>query len=543
MPAPHSNPLIWREWRMASRPGRFWGTLLVVFGLLAIVFANLVLQASNPSRWVGEPGIDWQRIYRTFAAMVLGVQVFIAFYIAMASAMNSVVKEKQAKTHEFLVSLPISPARQVIGLAVGPNLLGLLLLVLLTPVSLIFGLAGGVDAANLLWIYILMAAGFAAVSALGVACSNGLGTTRAAWLVVLFVFVAGQSLIDLVDSSNFRALPLLTASPYAMMLASVNRPDEIAPIFLPGRYHFYNMTVPWQVCPLTFYIFLAAVGFTAARRRFTRPTGQALNRWAVVAAYAVFQVLFIGFMADRFGASQGGDVGHAAAYLLGFFMLILVWSVFATADYAHLMQWVERRGAWPVRLVTESFTDHRTPPLLPAAVLWVLTVAGALTISALYWWTSPSWGIEVSLDGIIPHDWQAAAVSWTIRLGLVGAICLVFLMAYSAVFLLGCLLARRAGGMVGALFLALAIAVPATFAGLGRVDEAMNLTCFGLLSEGNLLSRDVSDPVAMTAEAWTSLFGAIGLLVIFGGLCAWRFAEMLRIAPLARHRHRAASAA
>jgi len=543
MPAWHSNPLIWREWRMASRPGRFWGTLLVVFGLLGIVFANLVLNEHYRTLGHVRPGLDWQRVYVVFTAVVLGVQIFIAFYVAMASAMNSVVKEKQSKTHEFLLSLPLGPSRQVIGLAVGPNLLGLLLLVLLTPVSLIFGLAGSVDLTNLLWLYVLMAAGFAAVSALGVAGSNGLGASRAAWLVVLFVLAAGYSLLDFVDSSDFKSLPLLTVSPYALLWASVREPDRIAGIFSPGRYHFYSMTVPWQVCPLTFYVFLAVVGFAAARRRFTRPTGRALNRWAVVAAYAVFQVLFIGFMADRFGAWSFGDVGHASGYLMGFFILILVWSVFATADYAHLMQWVEKRRAWPGRLLTESFTDHRTPPLLPAAVLWAITVAGALTISALYWWTSPSWGIQVSPDGIISRDGQFAAVSWTVRLVLVGAILLAFLMAYVAAFLLGCTLSRRAGGMIGALFLALAIAVPVSFAGLGRMDEAMNLTPFGLLMKGNLLSCEVTDAVVMTSAAWTSLWGAIALLAVFGGLCAWRFGEMLRIAPLARRRARAEAAA
>lgn len=517
MPALHRNPILFREWRIATRPGKLWGTLIVVFGLLALAFVYLALQDKygRPAFFahMASPEIRWPVVFKRFAIAVMSIQMFTAFYVCFGLALDCLVKERQSNTHEFLVSLPISAAAKVVGLCVGVNLLPLLLWALLTPVGLIFGYHGGLDLHNLIWLYGLMLAGMAAVSLMGVAIGSGLGKRRGAWVLVLLLLVLGGPVSAVVSDSGFTAVPVMTVAPFGILAASVSDPAGIAEVFESGAYHFYTLTVPWQVCLLAFYLFLAIVSFFAAVRKLSRPSAPPLPRWATAIAFAAFQALLIGFFADSLSDlwwNNHPDV--ASLYLAAFFVLILVWGWFSTAGYGVLMQWVERKRNWPGRLFTEAFTDIRTPPFVSGAVLWGITVGAVLCINAIYWQTLPT--------GMI-------------LLG--GVIMLGFLLAYQAVCLLGRLVSRRAGGAIGVLFLALVAGIPAAFSSIELLKHFAKATPFGLLYEQDLArSWDAGVRLSVGDPVIQSIVWAAGLLAVFFALCAWRFQTLLRISPLGR---------
>lgn len=521
MPPLHRNPILYREWRTTTRPGKLWGTLIVVFGLLTLAFIYLALQEKYSQRVFVQVGaalvIDWPAVYARFAIAVLAVQTFIAFYVCFGMALDSLVRERQSNTHEFLVSLPISAAAKVVGLALGVNLLPLLVWVLLTPVGLYFGHGGGFGLENLLWLYGLMAAGMVAVALIGIAISSGFGKRRGAWLFVLMLLLVGGSASGLISHRGFTAVPLMAVTPFSILAASVADPSEVAAVFSGEPYHFYTATVPWQLCPLVFYLFLAAVGFVAATRKLSRPSAPPLPRWVAAIAFAAFQALLIGFFADSLsGLREHDHVEVAGAYMVGFLLLILVWGWFSTAGYAALMQWVERKRNWPGRLVTEAFTDIRTPLFVSAALLWAVTVGGVVCINAIYWW----WG-TLSAGRII----------------LAGAIMLGFLLAYQAVYLLGCLLSRRAGGPIGVMLLAMVVGIPLGFASLEELEPLVNATPIGLFFEDNVLGRDYAGlAFSMDCPALQSILWAACVLALFFGLCGWRFGALLRISPLGRRR-------
>ena len=507
------NPILFREWRIATRPGKLWATLMVVFGLLTLAFVYLVLQERHRAGMLMEEPFAWADIFRRFAMIVLSVQIFTAFYICFGFALDCVVKERQSNTHEFLVSLPIATTDKVVGLCLGVNLLPLLLLVLMTPLGVYFGLAGGLEGRKLAWLYGLMAAGFVAVALMGVAGSSGMGKRRGAWLMVLLLLLLGGPTSQIITVSEFTAVPLMAVSPFSILGASVADPDELAWLFQHGGYHFYSAEVPWQLCPLVFYLFLAAVCFVTAVRRLSRPSAPPLPRWVTTIAFAIFHCLLIGFLADALaGLGWGDHIPAAGAYLVSFFVLILLWGWFTTAGYAAQMQWVERKSNWPARLLTEAFTDVRTPLFVSGAVLWAITVGGLLCVNAMYWETISS-----------------------LRLLLAGAILLLFLLAYQAVYLLGCLASRRGGGPIGALLLALVVGIPLAFASIEPLEPLVNATPVGLFVEGNLMSGSfVDEAVSFGWPAVQSIGWGLGLAVVFFALCAWRFSALLRISPLGR---------
>ena len=143
---------------------------------------------------------------------------------------------------------------------------------------------------------------------------------------------------------------------------------------------------------------------------------------------------------------------------------------------------------------------------MSGAVLWAITVGGLLCVNAMYWETISS-----------------------LRLLLAGAILLLFLLAYQAVYLLGCLASRRGGGPIGALLLALVVGIPLAFASIEPLEPLVNATPVGLFVEGNLMSGSFVGWPAVQSIGW-----GLGLAVVFFALCAWRFSALLRISPLGR---------
>ena len=384
MPAMLRNPIIWRQWRVWSRRGKLWGILLANFAalLLAVLYIHL---AQDPSR----PGRTWQQMCLRFTQFVIAVQIFIAFYVSLGMTLDSLSHEKRGNTHEFLVMLPISAAGKTVGLWLGHNLLPLLLVVLMTPIGVVCGLIGGIEAGRLIWLYVLIYVGFCAYSLAGLAVSNALGSQRGAWIVVLLVFIVGTPIAGTAAERRFTMVPLMVFGPYSFLAAATSRPGEVADILAGGRYHFYSLNVPWQLCPLVLFGFMALFCFLVARRRLSRPSGPPVHRLLILVAFCILQVLLVGFLADSFTGFS--PCATTALYFNLFFGGILVWGITATPNYASLMQWVQHRPHWAIRLVTDSFRSVHAPAFLPMLALWAVTTATVICIDQLYLYALSPW--------------------------------------------------------------------------------------------------------------------------------------------------------
>jgi len=502
------NPLIYRNWCTFTRPGALWGGLVAMVALLVLGYAYIYANHTYGYRATA----DHAEILRAFCTFVLAIQWFLAFYVSLAVALESLVTERSRNTYDFFVSLPISTADKTIGLFLGSNLWVIALLVLLVPAGLISGLAGGFDLATLAWLYLLMLVAFLSLGVTGVAVSMALGTMRGVWILVFVLFALGLVLLGGVRDRDFIAIPLIVLGPYSFLSVALGDPSGLAPVFTTQDYHFYSIIVPWRLCPIVLYLFLGVLSFAAARRRLSKPSGAALSRWAVIVAFVVLQLLLIGFLSDSFQRHGDKSPFIAIGYLWLFFFVVLLWAGSGIAEYSQLMEWAEKKRFWPLRLVTESFSDRRCPPLVPTAVVWLVTVGTILYVDALYWKT------------LSAH-----------RVLLLGLLLLCFLCAYQTLVLLGSQLSRRKGSMLGVLFVAIAIVVPAVLTSARGLPAMRSATPLGILIDpvpwdnGGFL-RGTSPAPSWLYEgfAWS-----LGEFVVFGLLAAWQFRTMLAIAPRA----------
>ena len=313
----HKNPLIWREWRIATRPRRLWGGAigLLILLILAYSFIDLGVSSEDP------PG-EWTTTASRFSLFVIGVQVLLVFLAALGATLDTVVAERLRKTYDFLVTLPISGADKVVGLALGSTLPFFLAFLVLTPIGIISGLAGRLDPANLMWFYLIMFTGYLAVALTGMAWTSSFARYRGGWLVVLVSFAVGAALIAAPLSYYFTAIPVLTLSPYGLMVASFADTEEVARVFRDGMTSFYGLRTPWQLCPVVFYLFVAALSFAVATRKLSKPEGRPLPRWAVIVAMFVFQFLLFGFLRDALFDEEDKCVAIAIAHFVSFFVII-----------------------------------------------------------------------------------------------------------------------------------------------------------------------------------------------------------------------------
>ena len=508
MLALHKNPLIYRHSRMATRPGKVFASFMVVLALMALGYLYIFMEERFSAHQ-----IDYAKVLRVFCMYILVIQLLMAFYGCLAVTLESVVTEKVGNTYEFFVTLPITAVDKVIGLCAGKTLMLVIAVLILVPLGLFSALFGGLSMSKLAWLYVLTFAGCLAFSLLGVAVSSSIGKNRGVWvLMVLLFFFLGSGLSGLGDDNDFTAVPFMTLSPFAFFRATVEPAWNMAAIFRSGGYHFYGLEVPWQVCPLVLYAFFACVSFVVAARKLSRPEPRPLQKWAVILAFVVFQFLLTGFLADSLQASRWDPIDVTKAYFIAFFVVTLGWGVFSCPEYAGLMEWVEKKHRWPVRLLTESFTDIRTPSFIPATVLWLVTAATVICIDRLYW----------QRLGVLP-------------VLVIALVELVFIWAYQSLFLAGCLSVRRYGRAVGAVFVVAAILIPSVFSSIEGMGWLSNATPLGVMDvEGRFLWGYLVDGSSVPSAVYESLALAAGQLVVFGLLAALLFNRIHAISPRGR---------
>jgi len=479
--------------------------------------------------------------------------------------LDAIPSEHLGHTHEFLITLPIRPVDKVIGLFGGVSLLPMLLWLLTVPIALIAGLLGGLPLGGLVWLHVLMLTGWMAFGLVGLAIGAGLGGARRAVFIVLGLFAIGFVPVGAAGERDFSSVPLMAMGPYSMVSPCLFPPKlsrvpdytsssdvmvvHVSPsrvgrnrvsIFAPGQYHFFGARVPWPLAPICFYVFFGVVAFAAAARKLARPSPLPLPRWATLLAFAVFHVLLIGFLADTLSKSY--HLTDALLYMGAFFTLLLGWSLFASTPYGPLMEWLSRRRLWPTKLLTDPLTDTRVPPLLPLALLWVITMAAVMAIPQLYKGTASSGSTDFA-------QWQARA--FRTRIPLLGLVLGLYLLAYFEAHQLACTFSRHSGRWLGLLLVALLVLLPIVFSSITGYDAIANATPYGpLLEEFDRVdmawhrsdydaARYGTSPAL--AEALTC---SIVLVLGFGFLCMARMQSLRKLTPAGQaDRNKAAAAA
>ena len=180
----------------------------------------------------------------------------------------------------------------------------------------------------------------------------------------------------------------------------------------------------------------------------------------------------------------------------------------AGPDFRGLMEWLPKGGRWPVRMFSKSLSDTCTPTFVPATLLWLLTVGAILGVDAVYW-----------------QSLRAAPVL------IMGAMFLIYLWAYQALFLVGCVSSRRGGGMLGFGLVVVVIVVPAIFSNIEGLGSLINATPFGMMGWEVMYGRYLLGDSPMPDALYQSILCAACQFGVFGLIATLGFVRISSISP------------
>lgn len=455
-----NNPLIYRGLCSALRPRK------VVLTAVAVALVVLVAWGVLHTRWEQEqatrqaqrhlapdqrhpaPEPYAESVIRPLGMVVLGLQYIIGFALVPAVCIDALPTERLRKSEEFFTTLPTSPIGKTVGLLVGPNVMHLVLMALLTaPVSGLL-LDGGVSPGPIVWTQVLLWSGAVSLALVGLLLSQALGAWRGGWLLVLFLVGVGASLTFVFLESDFAGFPLMAYVPTALAARCLTTFEEPSA----QRTWFFIWSMPWQISPLVVHVLVGVSCFAATAQRLRRPCGPPLPRWATLLVFAAAHLVLVGFLAEdwrRVSGTLGGSGSAMGAYAGCWFVLLFAWSALRAPRLQDAMEWLSSRGDhWPGRLLSESLTDPRVPGHIATLLGWGMTVGALAVVDAVYW------------GGIV--YWTHALAAFT-AIGL-------FLMGYQSVVLFGSLGAKRWGASLGLVVAVLSVVIPLGFASAAAGD-------------------------------------------------------------------------
>ncbi|MFP3938551.1 MAG: hypothetical protein ACLFVW_09445 [Phycisphaerae bacterium] len=95
---PHKNPLIYRYFCILRRPANLFGPVVVILGLVGLIYA-----AFRTS--LGQGGFDSaEEMHLWLAQIVMGGQVLLVVFLALAKTMEVIPSERSRTTDVFLVT-------------------------------------------------------------------------------------------------------------------------------------------------------------------------------------------------------------------------------------------------------------------------------------------------------------------------------------------------------------------------------------------------------------------------------------------------------
>ncbi len=470
--------------------------------------------------------IDWVQAWRVFVSATVGLQIILGFYGAFMLTANSIGMEKTLKTHEFLVTLPLSGIDKLLGLALGKNLNTLMVLIALTPIAGASWLGAGLNFADFLWLEANIFIAFIAGALVGVSMS-GRGTGGPlAWILMLIVAILGVTLVEGFCYSRVRFAPLLAISPFSILAFCMNGVDRTDYL---QNCLFYGTPIPWQLCPMALLALFAVAGTVLGVKVFSRPSEPRMPRPASLLFTIVLMVLLVGFSKELGGRSYRVPL----VWQLGIsvWTLATIWGIAAMPRKDAIVTWLRQKPFWAGRMIWESLYRDGSPTHVFAATLGVICTAGLMASECLYGDAGlraseclyGDAGLRASEcmygDNGLPFAWELLVVM---------LVQLVFLLAYLFVFLAGRLMGGRGRGPLGLIFLIVVVLLPLAFSTAPGCSFVRQATPYGVITDG--LYHDWRPDHDFGRISLISLGCGLGLMAVFASFCAIRMHAL-------RHRH------
>ena len=240
--------------------------------------------------WSADKG-HAQEFFRDFYAWLDGSQFVLLGVWSAATCGQSVARERELKTFDFLKITRLTPAEIMVGKLLGAPIVAYFIIACTLPISLVAGLAGGVRPSAVLGSMVLLIA-FNLCYSLAALLLSMLVEKNSSGAVILLGLLATYYFMKMFVQSPFKGFAAISVLP---ALFSLHGFYDVIGHTSPA---VFGMTVSWAILSLVLYVLLGAWLVLMIVRNLKRdiPQIQLLSRWQGVGLVAFWNLLFYAFL-------------------------------------------------------------------------------------------------------------------------------------------------------------------------------------------------------------------------------------------------------
>jgi hypothetical protein len=256
------------------------GPRAITMGTLTLVICGL----AGLSCWGSAENLN--EFFKLFHYWLVGIQFTIMGFWCSSACGQAISRERDLKTFDFLRTTRLTAGELAIGKIFGAPIMAYFVTACSLPISIIAGILGGIPAATLLGIYVLLFVFALFVSVMGLWISMLLEKSSAAAAVVLILLPTAMGFSF--TGSPFPGFSAISIFPAILSLYH-SKADAVA--FLPTIFGFQ---VPFVVLTILLY---AAFGvwfvlMTVRNLKKEREEMRLLSHWQAIGMVAFLNVLF-----------------------------------------------------------------------------------------------------------------------------------------------------------------------------------------------------------------------------------------------------------
>ncbi len=279
---------------------RFWGNPLLILyvrsdlrmarAAMAAAITLIVCVLIAMGCWSADKG-HARDFLGDFYTWLLGSQFVLLGVWSVATCGQSVARERELKTFDFLKITRLTPAEIMVGKLLGAPIVAYFIVACTLPLSLVAGLAGGIRPVAVLGSMVLLVA-FNLFYSLAALLLSMLVEKNSSGAVILSGLIATYFFMKAFAGSPFKGFAAISVVP---ALFSLHGFQDWVGYTSPT---IFGRSVPWAILSLVLYALLGAWLVLMIVRNLKRdiPQIQLLSRWQGVGLVAFWNLLFYAFL-------------------------------------------------------------------------------------------------------------------------------------------------------------------------------------------------------------------------------------------------------
>jgi len=352
------NPEFVRHVRAELRPARALSA-----AALALVICSLV----GLSTWSNTLLDPVREFFRVFYLWVMGIQYVVLLFWCASACGNSIARERELKTYDFLRTTRLTAWELTVGKVLGVPILAYFTIGCTLPVAIVLGILAGYQLHVLFWTYVLLLVTALFVSVMSLWASMQLEGSSARLVGLLAILPVGLGF----SRAGWQLFPGFDGISIFPALFSLYRVQAVMQGTAPT---LFGKPVSFVALTPVLYLLFGAWFVLMLVRNIKKDTDQIrlLSRWQAIGFAAFVNVLFVAFLDPKTVLPRAPHHWTGAPEVSAFTMpvngfILLMIGVAMLSPQEKLKVWWRRHAAGE-----ESYFSESGPPwpwLIPAALI------------------------------------------------------------------------------------------------------------------------------------------------------------------------------